>query len=115
MKEKIDNELVYREEANKILEEMQNVRPEMLNAEAKKLFEAIMKIADERDKSNEIISDLQNEVTIKDAKIDKKDKVIDMMAEEIKRIMQKVLSDGFQHDYTIENIIKYFYNKAQEN
>ena len=37
------------EEAQKVLNELQGVRPEMLNAEAKRLFNAIMKIADERD------------------------------------------------------------------
>lgn len=37
------------EQAQKVLDELQRVRPEKLNGEAKKLFEAIMKIADERD------------------------------------------------------------------
>lgn len=38
-----------KEQAQKVLDELQDVRPEMLNGEAKRLFEAIMKIADERD------------------------------------------------------------------
>lgn len=38
-----------KEQAQKVLDELQGVRPEMLNGEAKRLFEAIMKIADERD------------------------------------------------------------------
>lgn len=37
------------EQAQKVLDELQWVRPEKLNGEAKRLFEAIMKIADERD------------------------------------------------------------------
>lgn len=37
------------EEAQKVLNELQRVRSEMLNGEAKRLFEAIMKIADQRD------------------------------------------------------------------
>lgn len=37
------------EEAQKVLNELQSVRPEMLNGEAKRIFEAIMKIADQRD------------------------------------------------------------------
>lgn len=37
------------EEAQNVLDELQNVRLEMLNGEAKRLFEAIMKIADQRD------------------------------------------------------------------
>lgn len=43
------------EEANKVLEELYEVRPEMLNDKAKRLFEAIMTIADDRDKSNDLI------------------------------------------------------------
>ena len=37
------------EEANKVLEELYEVGPEKLNDKAKRLFEAMMKIADERD------------------------------------------------------------------
>lgn len=37
------------EEAQKVLDELQGVRPEMLNRKAKRLFKAIMKIADQRD------------------------------------------------------------------
>lgn len=68
-------------EANKVLKELDEVRPEILNDKAKRLFNAIMKIADERDeykaeieKDNNIISDLQNEVTLKDVEIEKKDR-----------------------------------------
>lgn len=38
-----------KEQVQKVLDELQGVRTEMLNGEAKRLFEAIMKIADERD------------------------------------------------------------------
>lgn len=38
------------EEANKVLEELHEVRPEKLNDKAKRLFEAIMKIANDKDK-----------------------------------------------------------------
>lgn len=38
-----------KEQTQKVLDELQGVRTEMLNGEAKRLFEAIMKIADERD------------------------------------------------------------------
>ena len=47
------------EQAQKVLDELQGVRPEILNNEAKRLFEAIMKIADERD-------ELKNEVRERD-------------------------------------------------
>ena len=55
------------EEANQVLQELNEVRPEMLNDKAKRLFEAIMLIADERDKANEMVDELINEVTIKKA------------------------------------------------
>ena len=37
------------EETNKVLEELYEVRPEKLNDKAKRLYEAIMTIANERD------------------------------------------------------------------
>lgn len=82
------------EQARKVLDELQGVRPEMLNGEAKRLFEAIMKIADERD-------ELKKELKEKDKQIEKyqnmlvtndmlhikesqeKDKIIDLMSEQL--------------------------------
>ena len=56
-------------ETQKILEELIEVRPEKLTGEAKRLFEAIMKIADERDKllkerqaDKEKIKELEEEI-----------------------------------------------------
>ena len=54
------------EQAQKVLDELQGVRPEELNGEAKRLFEAIMRIADTRDELYE--------------KVQKQDKIIDLMA-----------------------------------
>ena len=62
MKEKIANEIEIEnerdenlymqgyEQAQKILDELQGVRTDKLKGEAKKLFDAIMRIADDRDK-----------------------------------------------------------------
>lgn len=58
-----------KEQAQQVLNELQGVRPEMLNGEAKRLFEAIMKIANERDELIKIVQD--------------KDKIIDLMAKMI--------------------------------
>ena len=49
------------EEAQKVLDELKGVRPEMLNSEAKRLFEAIMKIADERDRLKAKNKELEEE------------------------------------------------------
>ena len=92
------------EEAQKVLDELQGVRPEKLNSEAKRLFEAIMKIADERDEyKNEVIEkdnrikrlENMNKFQSKDIKeavdytfelnkeIELKDKIIDLMSEQL--------------------------------
>lgn len=49
-------------EVQKILDEMQDVRPEKLNKEAKRLFEAIMKIADRRDKLEILVKNQQERI-----------------------------------------------------
>lgn len=41
--------MISNEEIEKLIEDMTKVRPEMLNEEALKLFNTIMKIIDERD------------------------------------------------------------------
>ena len=41
--------MISKEEIEKLIEDMTKVRPEMLNEEALKLFNTIMKIIDERD------------------------------------------------------------------
>lgn len=115
------------EKVQKVLEELQGVRPEMLNGEAKRLFEAIMKIADERDEyKNEVIEkdnrikqlENMNEFQSKNIKeavdytfelnkeIELKDKIIDLMAE-------KIFAEGIIWDNK-EEIKKYFENKAKE-
>lgn len=60
------------EQAQKILDSMHGVDPGKLQGEAKRLFEAIMKIADERD-------ELKQE-------LEQKNKQVDLMAEYISNI-----------------------------
>ncbi len=75
------------EQAQRVLNEMQEVRPEQLKDEAKRLFEAIMKIADERDKIKQEydrdIHILQNRLDLVNAENIKKYKIIDLMANHI--------------------------------
>ena len=73
------------EEANQILKELYEVRPEKLNDKAKRLFEAIMTIADERDsvkadlyEANNRINDLLDIAKQKDKEIEEL-KVINQM------------------------------------
>ena len=56
-------------QAQKVLDELQKVSPEKLTGEAKRLFEAIMKIADERDELKK--------------KAEEQNKIIDLMSEQL--------------------------------
>ena len=99
-------------QAQELLDELNGVRPEMLNDEAKRLFEAIMKIADERD-------ELQKTV-------EEKDKIIDSMAEYIDYITDEFGDERFCNEFENRNnsiscdkdckkcIKQYFENKAKE-
>lgn len=82
------------EQAQKVLDELQGVRPEKLNDEAKRLFEAIMKIADERDelkkelkKKDKQIEKYQNMLVTNDMlhikESQEKDEIIDLMSEQL--------------------------------
>lgn len=116
------------EEAQKVLDELNTVRIEVLNDEAKRLFEAIMKIEDERDKiKQEYDRDthiLQNQLDLANAKNIEKDKIIDLMAEEIsKNITNTCPFADYNYDLDCENKCndnykecwkQYFENKVKE-
>ena len=102
------------EEAEKVLKELEEVRPEKLNDKAKRLFEAIMKIADRKDEAeadlyeaNHRINDLLDLDT-------QKDKLID---EIILYIIRHNYFDTIEFDKnivpTIENIKKYFEERCK--
>lgn len=117
------------EEAQKVLDELNEIKPGQLEGNAKRLFEAIMKIADNRDELQKMIERKDLEISslkqvhdydtkmIDDVKekavelynrIDEKDKIIDLMAEEFK---EKTL---MYTDFTEEEIKQYFENKSKE-
>lgn len=105
-------------EPQKILEELLGSKPEELTGEAKRLFEAIMKIADERDEllkerqaDKEKIKELEadnyecNNIIrdyIEDLKL--KTKTIDLMAEQLKTPINSK-----------KDVIDYFENLAKES
>ena len=82
------------EQAQRVLNEMQEVRPEQLKDEAKRLFEAIMKIADERDKIKQEydrdIHILQNRLDLVNAENIKKDKQIEQYQKMCKKLNKVV-------------------------
>lgn len=123
------------EEAQKILDELQELRPEQLEGEAKRLFEAIMKITDERDelkeeveKKNKQIERYQNMLVTNDLlhvkESQEKDEIIDLMLDEITNsIVNTCPLEDYNYDLDCENRCndnykecwkKYFENKARE-
>ena len=115
------------EEANKVLEELHEVRPKKLNDKAKRLFEAIMTIANSRDEieykykkaledlvrlekeKNEKIRELESDLYEANNRINDlldivkdKDELINLMAEEF---INKTL---MYNDWLKNDLIKYF-------
>ena len=71
------------EECEKVLEELEEVRPEKLNDKAKRLFEAIMKIADSRDKAESDLYEANNRINDLLDIVKQKEKMIQEMAEQL--------------------------------
>ena len=98
------------EQAQQVLDELNEIRPELLKGNSKRLFEAVMKIADERDELKE--------------EVEQKDKIIELMADEITNIIVNTCSlEDYNYDLDCENRCndnyrecwkEYFENKAKE-
>lgn len=130
------------EEAQKILDSMHGINPENLQGEAKKLFEAIMKIADERDSLRktverqnleimaqkdahdfdaEITNDV-NEIAVKLYKeLEERDQIINAMAKYIVSLDTdedickhiKCNEGDKEREKCVKCIIEYFKNKMR--
>ena len=102
------------EEAEKVLEEFEEVRPEKLNDKAKRLFEAIMKIADAREKAEADLYEANNRINDLLDLDTQKDKLID---EIILYIIRHNYFDTTEFDKniipTIENIRKHFEERCK--
>jgi hypothetical protein len=80
------------------------------NATRNKDKKAIEILLNELDENSNIISDLQNEVTLKQCELDKKDKIIDLMAEMLVKDHEWFYSEF--DNYTKQDFIEYFTNKV---
>lgn len=94
------------EEAQKVLDELQGVRPEMLNGEAKRLFEAIMKIADERDELRETVERQNLEIMAQKQVHDYDVKMID----DVKGNAVKLYKELEKKDQIINAMVEYIAN-----
>ena len=102
------------EECEKVLKELDEVRPEKLNDKAKRLFEAIMTIADGRDKAEADLYEANNRINDLLDLDTQKDKLID---EIILYIIRHNYFDTTEFDKniipTIENIRKHFEERCE--
>ena len=71
------------EECEKVLKELDEVRPEKLNDKAKRLFEAIMTIADKKDEAEADLYEANNRINDLLDIVKQKDKMIQEMAEQL--------------------------------
>lgn len=123
-------------EAQKILEEFIGSKPEELTGEAKKLFDTIMKIADERDELLEKNKEYEKQLDLEYVEdnyihkekveriIKEKDKIIDEMAEYINKLdidedicTRNIINPELcneQYSNCKECIKQYFENKAKD-
>lgn len=80
------------------------------------IIEIIEKQQKELEKNTERINELINEVTLKQCELEKKDKIIDLMANNIadsSNVYENLVNTEFEH--TKEEVIDYFTKKAEEN
>ena len=103
------------EEANQVLKELQEVRPEKLNDKAKRLFEAIMKIADERDSVKSDLYEANNRINDLLDLVKQKEKEIDLMAQELIDQQVRAFKDNFDPFKYInkEQVKKYFEERCK--
>ena len=94
---------ILKDNTETILNELLEKRPEELNKEAKRLFEAIMQIADERDEAESELYEANNRINDLLDTIEQKKKIINLMAEQLTTPI---------HDK--EWVIKYFEERCKD-
>lgn len=98
------------EEAKKqLLKHKKEIDEKYISARYSKAIEVLL---NELDENSNIISDLQNEVTLKQCELDKKDKIIDLMAEDLMHIG---LIPYRVNIFTKEQLIEQYANKVEED
>ncbi len=104
-------------EVEKVLEELQEVRAEKLTGEAKRLFEAIMIIANARDKAEADLYEANKRIADLLLILGDRDRIIDLMADDLVDD-EKYIEDLADFEYfpeykTKEEAIKYFEERCK--
>lgn len=101
-------------EVEKVLEELQEVRPEKLTGEAKRLFEAIMIIADSRDKAEADLYEANKKIADLLLILGDRDRMIDKMAEQLAGItIWDIKKDEPLILMSKEEVIKYYERESK--
>lgn len=101
-------------EVEKVLEELQEVRPEKLTGEAKRLFEAIMKIADRKDEAEADLYEANNRIADLLLILGDRDRIIDKMAEQLAGIaIWDIKKDEPLILMSKEEVIKYYERESK--
>ena len=109
------------EEEKKAIEVLKNKRPsEQILISGKMSVDILVNLIEnqqkELEKNTERINELINEVTLKQCELEKKDKIIDLMANNIadsSNVYENLVNTEFEH--TKEEVIEYFTKKASED
>ena len=98
-----------------MIKQLYEVRPEKLNDKAKRLFEAIMTIADERDSVKSDLYEANNRINDLLDIVKQKDKEIDLMAQELIDQQVRAFKDNFDPFKYInkEQVKKYFEERCK--
>lgn len=101
-------------EVEKVLEELQEVRPEKLTGEAKRLFEAIMIIADRKDEAEADLYEANNRIADLLLILGDRDRIIDKMAEQLAGItIWDIKKDEPLILMSKEEVIKYYERESK--
>lgn len=103
------------EECEKVLKELEEVRPEKLNDKTKRLFEAIMEIADRKDEAESDLYEANNRINDLLDIVKQKDELIDLMAQELIDQQIRAFKDNFDPFKYInkEQVKKYFEERCK--
>lgn len=106
------------EQAQKILDELKGVRPDKLKGEAKKLFESIMRIADDRDKLKQEFDAVDNECSRleqKEIKLEKENKQLKQrLKEQVLIVRDDTIKMYEENEIKLENSILFDNLKTKE-
>ena len=97
------------EECEKVLKELEEVRPEKLNDRAKRLFESIMLIVDKKEQAEADLYEANNRINDLLDIVKQKDELINLMSKDI----YDTQIECYRYFKDIEDVKKYFKERGK--